>query len=191
MRRKRHSSRVGTWPSPGKPYTMKTLPLLPVEEKWECKRSGDCCTKPQEIVMTTEEASILVFRSPDTVQLEFRDVGDGFVAMRAGPCPLFIFKSCIVYEYRPYNCRRFICMRPDPTTEPFDVGGKNLMSRVEQSRVARRRAVLEQRRAQRWAQKHGWTPQKETAHATEDRTPGPSGPDGAALIRATRLPALR
>jgi Fe-S-cluster containining protein len=88
--------------------------------------------------------------------MEFRDMGDGFVALKAKPCPLYVFKTCLVYEHRPYNCRRFACMRPDPKTEPFEADGGNLMARVKTSRVARRMAQTFQRRAQRWAVKHGW-----------------------------------
>lgn len=138
------------------------LPMvpLPVEENWTCKRSGDCCTRPSEVVMTKEEAKLLIFHAPTGIKLDFRPVEGNFVAMKAGPCPLFVFHGCVVYKHRPYNCRRFACMRPDPKTEPWvftrEGDCANLWVRLKQSRMARRMAVLFQRRAQRWAVAHGW-----------------------------------
>lgn len=136
------------------------LPMLPtaraVDPKWQCQRSGDCCTKPMEVVMTKQEAAVLVHHAPAEIRMEFRSVGGDFVALKAAPCPLYAFKSCLVYAHRPYNCRRFACMRPDVKAEPFEADGGNLMVRVKTSRVARRMAELIQRRAKRWADKHGW-----------------------------------
>lgn len=133
------------------------LPVYrPVDPAWTCQRSGDCCTIPGEVVMTKTEATRLVFHAPPTIKLEFRPVDDQFVAMKAGPCPLYVFKTCLVYDNRPYNCRRFACMRPDVNAEPFEADGSNLMDRVKTSRVARRMAEQFQRKAQRWARKMGW-----------------------------------
>lgn len=128
---------------------------------WKCQRSGDCCTKPTEIVMTKEEALLLRRVAPVGIVMSFGPVDDRFVAMKAGPCPFFIFNSCVVYEHRPYNCRRFACMRPDPKAEPwaFTANGDcaNLWDRISTSRIARRLGQLIQRKAQRWARSHGWT----------------------------------
>jgi hypothetical protein len=144
---------------------VQTLPLFQipnrqVDRQWRCQRSGDCCTKPQEVVMTKQEASHLVFHAPPTIRLQFRPVNDKFVAMKAGPCPLFVFKSCIVYEHRPYNCRRFACMRPDPASEPLELDGQdrclNFWDRIATSKEARKLARWIQRRAQEWAHKMGW-----------------------------------
>lgn len=126
-----------------------------VDPNWKCQRDGACCTDIEEVVMTKEEAALLVHRAPPTITMQFRDAGDNFVAMKAGPCPLYAFEQCLVYEVRPYNCRRFVCLRPHPKTEPFE-GGKCMTERVEKSRVAARMATLIQRRAQKWARKHGW-----------------------------------
>lgn len=142
----------------------KSAPALPeVSAEWTCQQSGDCCTKPKEVVMTVEEMRELgraLLAKQYNPKLEFRDVGDNFVAMKAGPCPLFAFNTCIVYESRPYNCRRFACMRPDPAAEPwrFTPNGDcaNLWDRLRTSRVARRLGTLIQRRAQTWAVRHGW-----------------------------------
>lgn len=100
---------------------------------------------------------MLVLHAPKEITMNFRPTEDPkFVAMQAGPCPLFVFNGCLVYEHRPYNCRRFACMRPDVKAEPFEVDGSNLLDRVKTSRVARRLATQIQRKARRWADKHGW-----------------------------------
>lgn len=134
------------------------LPMLPaprpVDPNWKCQRSGDCCTLPKEVVMTKEEAAILVHAAPQEIQMQFRPVGDGFVALKAAPCPLFAFNGCLVYEVRPYNCRRFACMRPDVKAEAFS--DECVTDRVKTSRVALRMAVHIQNKAMRWALKHGW-----------------------------------
>lgn len=137
------------------------IPLRPVaarvvDPEWRCQHSGDCCTKPPEVVMTKEEAAAIVHVAPSTSVMHFRDVGDGFVALKAQPCPLFAFSRCLVYDVRPYNCRRFGCMRPDPTAEAFEPDGGNMMARVKVSRVALRMATRMQRKAQVWARKMGW-----------------------------------
>lgn len=138
---------------------------LPVDPWWTCQRTGECCQKVAEVVMTTEEMRTLVLHAPPTIQMEFRPRGDGFVAMRAAPCPLHIFGDCTVYEHRPYNCRRFGCMRPFPKEEPFDPGGGNMMIRVANARPARRLAERMQKKAQAWAVKHGWGPPSESRGA--------------------------
>lgn len=161
----------------------RMLPMLPaprpVDDHWKCQKSGDCCTKIAEVVMTKEEAAELVHHAPPTVTMKFRDQGDGFVAMKAEPCPLFIFKRCIVYEHRPYNCRRFVCLRPDVKAEPFEPSGANMMDRVKTNRKALRIAADEQRRAQRWARKHGW---KVDSEETVPAAPAPAPAVPSAII---------
>lgn len=142
------------------PSRPQTPAVLPVDVQWKCQRSGDCCTQPKEVVMTKQEAAVLVHHAPPTIQLQMRPVDEKFVAMKAGPCPLYAFQSCLVYEHRPYNCRRFACMRPDPFTEPFDgrlSAEGSIMRRAVQSRAIRRLLVRIQRESQRWAVKYGWT----------------------------------
>lgn len=141
------------------------LPMLPtprpVDDHWTCHRSGDCCTKPLEVVMTKEEQLVLFKHIPQGIETSWRDIDEKFVALKAQPCPLYAFKGCVVYAVRPYSCRRFACMRPNPKKEPFEQGGPlgcmNLSDRVSTSRVALRLAKLIQRRAQKWALRHGWT----------------------------------
>lgn len=140
------------------------LPMIPaprpIEEHWKCKRSGDCCTMPQEVVMSREEAAALVHAAPKEIVLHFRDAGDNFVALKAKPCPLFVFNGCLVYESRPYNCRRFACMRPDPKKEKLELSGSlgcvNLEARVIHSKSAQRLAQKIQNKAMSWAYSHGW-----------------------------------
>lgn len=141
------------------------IPMLPdsrpVEAHWKCHQSGECCTQPYEVVMTREERTKLLPHIPQGVKSEWREVDDRFVGLKARPCPFYIFHTCQVYEVRPYNCRRFGCLRPNPKQEPFDLAPdgtcRNLLDRVKTSRIARRLAVTLQRRAQRWARQHGWT----------------------------------
>lgn len=132
----------------------------PVAEKWKCQQSGDCCTKPADVVMTREERLAILPRILDGIRTSWRDLDNGMVALKAAPCPLYLFKECTVYDVRPYNCRRFACMRPDPKTEPWeqDRHGNcvNALSRILHSRVARRLQERIQRKAQRWADAHGW-----------------------------------
>lgn len=131
---------------------------LRVDPQWRCQKSGECCTKLPEVVMTKEEAAFLVFVAPSTLALHFRPVGTrSHVAMKAGPCPFFAFNTCTVYEHRPYNCRRFGCMRPDLATEPFEIDGSNLHKRVSSDKGARKLALYMQRKAQVWANTHGWS----------------------------------
>lgn len=128
----------------------------PVDPKWVCQKSGECCTLPKEVVMTKEEASVLVMHAPSTITLHFRPADEGFVAMKAQPCPLYIFHTCMVYEHRPYNCRRFGCMRPDTHKEPFEADGSNMRDRTETNRTARRMGIQMQKKALKWAKAHGW-----------------------------------
>lgn len=144
----------------------RTPPQRIVDPQWTCQQSGECCSIPAEVILTMEELKeIQRFMLEDEmlhgIQVNLRTVGENKVAIQAHPCPLFIFNSCAVYPVRPYNCRRFGCMRPDPETEPFETGGpldcKNLSERIEQSRPARRLYELIERRAQAWAWRHGWS----------------------------------
>lgn len=141
--------------------TRHFLPMLPpprpVDAHWKCQKSGDCCSLPEEVIMTREEAVIITHHAPAEITLHFRDAGEGFVALKAKPCPLYVFKGCLVYNHRPFNCRRFACMRPDVKAEPFEASGANMMDRVKTSRVARRMAQRIQNKAQGWAQRHGWS----------------------------------
>jgi Fe-S-cluster containining protein len=111
--------------------------------------------------MTRQERIAVLQAAPEGVPSQWRDIDENLVALKAKPCPFYLFKECTVYESRPYNCRRFACMRPDPKAEPFELGEgdlcKNFWERFAVSREVRRYAALIQRRAQRWALTHGWS----------------------------------
>ena len=128
-------------------------------------------TQEREAVQLFADAN-LTFKQLDRISW---GVGPrpGFWALRAGPCPFLEYPAglptCIVHEARPYNCRRFGCLRPDVKAEPLqmaplapvlkygNIGCVNLRERLLQSRVARRIYGLLQRKGQRWALKHGWS----------------------------------
>ena len=68
---------------------------------------------------------------------------------------------CRIYEARPVNCRRFMCLRPDVTTEPWEDGGpqgcRNLSDRLESSLHALTFYQANERRAMKdWGLAHGW-----------------------------------
>jgi hypothetical protein len=115
--------------------------------------------------MTPEERTQLLPHIPQGIKTQWRELtGDGgkrFVALKARPCPFHIFNECVVYEHRPYNCRRFSCLRVNPKEEPLqynNTGGcRNLLDRLETSRAARRLYAKIQRKAQRWAVRFGWS----------------------------------
>lgn len=141
---------------------------LQVDPQWRCQRSGDCCIKPAEVVMKAEELDAIrvhMLTRPELhgIEVRLRHLEDGLVGMQAGPCPFFVLKSCVVYEVRPFNCRRFGCMRPDPAAEPFEadsttpLGCRNLANRLAVSAAARKLAKWMQKRAQAWALAHGWS----------------------------------
>jgi Fe-S-cluster containining protein len=126
---------------------------------WQCHKSGDCCRSIRAIRMTHQEAAKILERTAGK-ELQWRAASPyGFVELVAQPCPLLAGNSCSVYEVRPFNCRRFMCFRDEG--EAFDSSGplgcKNLSDRVEQDRPTRRAYLLNERKAQKWALRHGWT----------------------------------
>lgn len=128
--------------------------------------------------MTVEERTVIekALTIKKLVSLVWDDAGlkPGFVALTAHPCPFHEFtgvkgeSTCTIHSIRPYQCRRFACLRPDVKAEPFqmaplspylkygNIGCSNLRDRLVNSRVARRTYELIQRKAQKWALKHGW-----------------------------------
>lgn len=154
--------------------------MRPIEAKWQCKRSGDCCQSVSQIVMTPQEAIRVRDARPDLVLQWYHHPDRRFVYLRGRPCPLLHMDgdvaTCTVHPVRPYNCRRFGCYRPDPASEPYEsepldlehgrLGCANLSDRLAQSRAVRRDYALRQRKASRWALQHGWT---------QDMAPTPVG----------------
>lgn len=99
--------------------------------------------------------------------LDVRPLTDRLVEVRTpNGCPFLTREisgqaACSIYEARPFQCRRFMCLRPDPTTEPFEVGGplgcRNLSDRLDDSQHAMTFYQSHQRRAQKWARTMGWS----------------------------------
>lgn len=148
---------------------------LPVDPEWQCQQSGECCTQPHAVTMTTQERELIEEYAAHNLpiwrlnKLNWVSAGPGFTNLLAGPCPLYDGdkRTCTVYSVRPFNCRRFACMRPNVQLEKLNltasnpilkmnVGCSNLRDRLLQSRSARRLYAKIERKAQRWARAHGW-----------------------------------
>lgn len=138
-----------------------------IERGWHCKRSGDCCLAIPEIVVTKPELREMQAASDRQLHLRPHE-DDRFIrVLTPGGCPYLDRElngdaTCSIHESRPYQCRRFQCQRPDPSTEPYEASGplgcKNLTDRLEQSRYALKFYESNQHRAQPWARAHGWVP---------------------------------
>ena len=140
----------------------RRIPLRPIVEDWHCAKSGECCRATPAIRMTVQEAAVLLER---TVGRDLRwrvSVPSGWVELIAGPCPLLEGNRCTVYDVRPYQCRRFQCHRaPGEVFDPSGpLGCANLSERLTQDRETRRAYALNQRKAMKWANRHGWTGQE-------------------------------
>lgn len=152
-------------------------PPRPVVDNWKCHQSGDCCKHQSAVRVTGQEKEYLerVLTVGQLYKLNWRQIDTNMWEWDGRPCPLLGEGAngkmvCTIHEHKPYNCRRFACMRPDPKTEPFqpaplspylkygNIGCANLRDRLVSSRVARRTYALIQRKAQRWAVKYGWGP---------------------------------
>ncbi len=127
---------------------------------WTCDKRGDCCREPAFVMVTDAEAAELERAKPARVTLQYLEHRDGFKALKTGPCPLLNDDgSCSVYEVRPYNCRRFVCLRA--ADEPWIRGplGEcvNLDRWLNISPQAATFYASHQRHAQVWAKAHGWS----------------------------------
>lgn len=156
--------------TPPSPLQFLIIPpkVRPVDPHWRCQKSGDCCSLPDEVIMTRQERDAILPKVPQGIRTAWRDIeGSPFVALKAKPCPFFIFGDCQIYDVRPYNCRRFACLRPDPKAEPFEMmpqqdgryptGNVNADDRFMLSRIARRMLIQIQRKAARYGLQHGWS----------------------------------
>lgn len=137
-----------------------------IARPWTCGRSGDCCLGV-DIRLTLSEGAALQAATPKALLFNTSEASKGWLRLQAeGACPLLERDaagkaSCSAWKARPYQCRRFVCGRPDPTTEPYELGGpmgcKNLSDRIKQSLDFAEFYRANQRRAQRaWAESHGW-----------------------------------
>lgn len=134
--------------------------------RWTCAADGECCRQVGAVVMTLAESAVLRRAAPPGVVLQMDGLGDGRrVQLRptdTGACPLLGGDGrCTVHPVRPYNCRRFACLRHDKTTEPLVVGGPmgciNTEYAVRTNPEARVFYAAYQRTAQRWGRAMGWT----------------------------------
>lgn len=126
---------------------------MSLEKPWRCCLTADCCRAVESVVMTAQELGEVMGARPEVV-IRYRMRPDGLVDLQARPCPYLDGSRCSVYVVRPYNCRRFSCGRLDTTVEPFTEMGWRERARVD--RPYRRQLVQIQRKAQKWALKHGW-----------------------------------
>lgn len=112
--------------------------------------------------MTVPEARLVA--GATTKELWWKPLDDGKVALvthdGSARCPcLDADQRCTVYAVRPYNCRRFVCLRD--AGEALEPGGplgcRNAERRVRSDRQWMRFYRTHQRRAQVWGRAHGWT----------------------------------
>jgi Fe-S-cluster containining protein len=140
-------------------------PRREIATKWQCARTGDCCLAA-EVVVTWAELRAMREARPE-VQPHVAAHPDARFArvLTPGGCPYLEREidgtaTCSIHASRPYNCRRFQCLRPDPATEPYETGGhlgcRNLSDRLDQSQHALHFYAANQRRAAVWARAHGW-----------------------------------
>jgi Fe-S-cluster containining protein len=138
----------------------------PTVRKWTCQRSGDCCLNV-DLTMTVSEGAAFQAAADRPILFDTSHAAQGWLRLkRDGACPALKREAdgsatCTVWDSRPYQCRRFMCGRPDPSTEAYEIGGpmgcKNLSDRVTQSLDFAEYYRSNQRRAQReWAEPHGW-----------------------------------
>lgn len=122
-------------------------------------KTGECCQGPL-LVMTQQEADVLAKAAPPDVSLSWTPSPDPrFVGLVGSPCPLLGPDNlCRAYDSRPFNCRRFACMRaPGDSLVRGGVTGCLNADRRLSERSVRRFLTVYQRPAVRWARRHGWT----------------------------------
>jgi len=104
-----------------------------------------------EVVMTRQEQAAVVNANPGISATWMPHHDESFVRLKAKPCPYLAGHRCTVYAARPYACRRYGCLRTDPS-QPWVDGPPQPVTRDD-----RRSLVLMQRKGQQWARTHGWT----------------------------------
>lgn len=108
---------------------------------WTCTQCGRCCQTTPYVTVTAEERALLDARRDGLAWQP--DPAPGFWRLMAAPCPLYVAgQGCSVYDVRPYNCRRYA----------------SLTGYSGSARDGQRVRVQIQRKAQRWADRHGWSP---------------------------------
>ena len=124
--------------------------------EWRCQSRGDCCRIPKAVSMTyAERRELEAVAHLASRRLQWRyDARPTMTRLVTGPCPFVTPDNrCAAYDVRPFNCRRFGCMRPDGSAESFD--DREALARVksEDGLIQLRRIQSE---AQPWALDHGW-----------------------------------
>jgi Fe-S-cluster containining protein len=135
--------------------------------EWACSRDGKCCTEPRFVVMTWAERREIEAAATHLPRraLQWR-AGDrpSLTMLVTRPCPLYDAekKGCTVYDVRPFNCRRFGCMRDDVTRETFTDQSSVILfrRRPDEQAIAATLRGLERLEADArpWALAHGWNP---------------------------------
>lgn len=156
----------------------------PIRLPWTCHQTGDCCRTNAPLAVTAEEREVLEKQGnlgryfpqfeiqPEEAAYRDQLRAEGQMVLPnvrfyhlkrdgGGGCPFLAGTSCLVYETRPFNCRRFMCGRVDPTQESYEEGGPmgvyNLSDRVNTSLRFQEYYRGNERRAQKeWALNHGW-----------------------------------
>jgi Fe-S-cluster containining protein len=123
--------------------------------EWQCQKEGDCCTRPDAVVMTEQEWAVLSATPQAHAKTIAIDSDGGWVAMKAGPCPFFdsVHRLCSVYKSRPYQCRRYQCGRWNAQSEPYL---SNPMMLIKSNNDLRWSYAKNQKAHQPWALEHGW-----------------------------------
>lgn len=154
----------------------------PIAIPWTCHQTGDCCRSIGGLTVTAKERDILEARSASArVPLEFLPHPDdaaritaakaegrmdwtppAFYILQTKPdCPFISdTNQCLVYDARPFNCRRFLCGRVDVSRESLEQGGPmgcyNLSDRIDTSLRFMEFYKSHERHAMQWARQHGW-----------------------------------
>lgn len=135
----------------------------PVEVPWACKKTGDCCRHPKQLVVSRNEQTLMEQHAGLARRLLIWERHDDpkFAILSTGPCPFLADNNeCLIYASRPFNCRRFMCGRVDVEAESFEMGGPlgsyNLSDRIETSRRFMEFYQSREHHAQKWAKEHGW-----------------------------------
>ena len=91
--------------------------------------------------MTDAERIALERARPAHVALHWLEhPREGFFRLQAGPCPLLTEdRTCSVYTVRPFNCRRFVCLREKD--EPWVSGPTGSCVNLERRLLTSERAV--------------------------------------------------
>jgi Fe-S-cluster containining protein len=137
-----------------------------IASKWTCSRDGTCCMGPQ-LVVTKAELRAMIEAKPTHVTVTYPPESPNFAVIKIpNGCPFLVREldgkaTCGIYDARPVNCRRFMCLRPDVDEEPFEHGGPmgclNLSDRVQDSLHALTFYQANERRAMKaWGLSHGW-----------------------------------